>query len=163
MKTVLQILCLLVFFQSHGQELSGKVVSIADGDTFTMLVEGNKQVKIRLHGIDCPEKSQDFGQVAKKYLSDLVYNKTVRVREMDTDRYGRTIGMVMIDSVNVNEALLKAGLAWHYTRYDKNPKWSVVEKKARAGKKGLWSKPDAVAPWEFRKSKTLVKAGAGNE
>src|SRR5688572_6927074 len=94
MKKVLFVLFLIPAF-SHAQ-LCGKVVSIADGDTFTMLIEGNKEVRIRLHGIDCPEKAQDFGQVAKKFLIDLLYNKTVRVKEMDVDRYGRVIGMVIV-------------------------------------------------------------------
>jgi micrococcal nuclease len=95
-------------------QLQGRVVSIADGDTFTMLVN-NAQVRIRLHGIDCPERGQDFSNVAKEFLSDYVYNRVVAVEELDIDRYGRTIGMVEVEGVNVNEALLKAGLAWHVT------------------------------------------------
>src|SRR3954466_7515540 len=95
-------------------KLKGKVVSIADGDTFTMLVDGNRQVKIRLHGIDCPEKKQDFGQVAKKFTSDMIFGKIVSVDEMDIDRYGRTIGMVHLSNGRIlNEMLLQAGLAWH--------------------------------------------------
>jgi micrococcal nuclease len=132
-------------------QLVGKVISVADGDTFTMLVD-NKQIKIRLHGIDCPEKAQDFGQVAKKFLSDLVYGKTVTVTEMDIDRYGRTIGMVMIGSVNVNEELLKAGLAWHYKKYDNNASWAEMQVNARNERRGLWVKSDAVAPWEWRRT-----------
>lgn len=138
-------------------QLCGRVVSVADGDTFTMLIEDNKQVKIRLHGIDCPEKAQDFGQVAKKFLSDLLYNKTVRVKKMDIDRYGRTIGMVIVDSINANEELLKAGLAWHYKTYDKSPAWAAMEQKARNEKKGLWITPNAVAPWEWRRNERLTK------
>jgi micrococcal nuclease len=83
---------------------------VADGDTFTMLID-QEQVRVRLHGIDCPERGQDFSSVAKEYLSDLVFNKTVRVEKLDTDRYGRTIGLVYVDSTHVNEALLRAGLA----------------------------------------------------
>lgn len=139
-------------FLAFGQ-LKGKVVSIADGDTFTILLEDNKQVKVRLHGIDCPEKKQDFGQVAKQYLSNLIYNKVVVVKELDIDRYGRTIGMVLIEGTNVNEKLLESGLAWHYKRYDSNEVWAEIELKAKADKKGLWSKSNPIAPWEFRKSK----------
>jgi micrococcal nuclease len=99
-----------LFLSACGQgNIEGKVVSIADGDTFTLFVN-EEQVKIRLHGIDCPEKSQDFRTKAKEYLSELVFGKKVSVKKMDTDRYGRTIGMVTIDSKNVNEELLKEGV-----------------------------------------------------
>jgi micrococcal nuclease len=131
-------------------QIIGKVVSVADGDTFTMLVS-NEQIRIRLHGIDCPEKAQDFGNVAKEFLSGYVFGKVVRVKNMDTDRYGRTIGMVTIDGVNVNEELLKAGLAWHYKTYDKNPVWAKLEEEARKNKKGLWLQPNPIPPWDWRK------------
>lgn len=150
-KSLLLLAFVFIFFPIYSQ-LVGKVIAIADGDTFTMLVD-KTSVKIRLHGIDCPEKAQDFGNVAKQYLSDLIFGKTVSVVNMDTDRYGRTIGMVSIDSVNVNEALLKAGLAWHYTYYDKNPLWAIMEVTARKEQKGLWAMAEPVAPWEFRRKK----------
>lgn len=86
-------------------------MSIADGDSFTMLVD-NVQIRIRLHGIDCPERRQDFSNVAREFLSDYVDDRVVVVEEMDIDRYGRTIGMVTVEGVNVNEALLEAGLGW---------------------------------------------------
>ena len=133
-------------------QIQGKVVSIADGDTFTMLVD-NEQVKVRLHGIDCPEKGQDFGNVAKEFLADYVFGKVVSVKYMDTDRYGRTIGMVVVGGVNLNEKLLEAGLAWHYKTYDKNPDWAKLEEQARRAKKGLWVQPNAVPPWDYRKMK----------
>ena len=135
-------------------QLSGKVVKVADGDTFTLLTEDNKQVKVRLHGIDCPEKGQDFGQVAKQYTSDVVYLQVVRVKATDTDRYGRTVGIVTRnDGTVLNEALLTAGLAWHYTKYDKNSRWAAIEQKARNKKVGLWTMPGPVAPWDWRKKK----------
>lgn len=132
-------------------QISGKVISIADGDTFTLLTDDKEQIKIRLHGIDCPEKSQDYGQVAKQYLSDLIFGKQVEVEKTDIDRYGRTIGKVKAGLVAVNEAMLTAGLAWHYKKYDNNPEWAKLEDDARAGKIGLWSKSDAQPPWDYRK------------
>lgn len=133
-------------------QLSGKVVKVADGDTFTLLTEDNKQVKVRLHGIDCPEKGQDYGQVAKQYTADKVYMQVVRVKATDTDRYGRTVGIVTLnDGTVLNEALLTAGLAWHYNRYDKSTRWAVMELEARNKKVGLWIMPGAVAPWTWRK------------
>jgi endonuclease YncB( thermonuclease family) len=145
-------LVLILIVSSHGlfAQLSGKVVSVADGDTFTLLTAEKKQIRIRLHGIDCPEKKQDYGEKAKQFLADLVFQKVVTVIEMDTDRYGRTIGMVTINEANVNKALLKAGLAWHYKQYDKNPAWAKLEQEARQAKRGLWSQPNYIAPWDFR-------------
>lgn len=148
-------LCIIFLFTSCScvAQLTGKVVGIADGDTFTLLTDEKEQLRIRLHGIDCPEKNQDFGQAAKKYLSDLIYNKTVSVKKMDVDRYGRTIGLVTLSDTVVNEKLLEAGLAWHYKRYDTNKEWASMEAKARELKLGLWSKPDAVAPWDYRSNR----------
>jgi micrococcal nuclease len=148
---ILVVLPLIGFAQ-----LVGKVVSVSDGDTFTLLVS-KEQYKIRLYGIDCPESGQDFGNVAKNFLSDKVFGKVVTVTKMDIDRYGRTIGMVFIDEINVNEELLKAGLAWHYKAYDKNHEWSKFEEKARKLKLGLWSHPNPIPPWEFRKMKSNTK------
>lgn len=134
--------------------LSGKVVKISDGDTFTLLADGNRQEKIRLHGIDCPEKKQDFGQVARQKLSDLVFGKQVSVKRTDTDRYGRTIAIVYTsDGVCVNEELLRLGLAWHYTQYDNNAAWTALQEEAKRQKLGLWSHPTPVSPWEWRKAK----------
>lgn len=136
------------------KRIEGKVVRISDGDTITILVDGNKQERIRLHGIDCPESNQDFGQVAKKFTSDLCFGQRVAVEVRDVDRYGRIVGVVYnTDNVNVNLALLENGLAWHYTAYDQSLAFSAAEKKARLNKQGLWSHKDAIAPWEFRKRK----------
>lgn len=135
-------------------DVTGKVVKIADGDTFTLLTDDNQQVKVRLYGIDCPERSQDFGQVARQKLSDLIFGGKVYVIEKDIDRYKRTIGIVYNqDQINANEAMLQAGLAWHYKTYDKNPEWAQMEENARAQKIGLWSQPNPTPPWDWRKKK----------
>ena len=159
MKTLLSLLLFIHLFACDTEptettSITGTVVSIADGDTFTMLTENKRQVKIRLHGIDCPERNQDFGQVAKKYLSTLVFGKPVKVMNKGKDQYGRTIGIVF-DSQNncINEEMLKSGLAWHYTRYDRNPQWQEMENEARQNKLGLWSQPNSTPPWKWRKKK----------
>jgi micrococcal nuclease len=157
MKTRYIIIALLLFglnAQAQVATITGKVVSVADGDTFTLLVNGNRQQKIRLHGIDCPEKRQDFGQVAKEFTSKQVFGKTITVKPTDTDRYGRTIAIVLLaDQISLNELLLKNGLAWHYLQYDKNPDWNKLEQTARKKKVGLWQQANAVAPWTFRHTK----------
>lgn len=132
--------------------LTGRVIKVADGDTITILTEDLKQERIRLHGIDCPESSQDFGKRAKQFTSELCFGKTVKVVALDTDRYGRTIGLVILpDRRILNKELLRAGLAWHYKQYDKSQEFADLETVAKAKKAGLWVQSNAVAPWEFRR------------
>lgn len=135
-------------------QLSGRVVAIADGDTFTLLTAQNQQVKIRLHGIDCPEKKQPYSNNAKAYTSSLVFGKQVSVQVKNIDRYGRTIGVVFLeDKRNVNELLLQAGWAWHFKKYDQNARWAAMEHQARRNRKGLWADPNPIAPWDWRAMK----------
>jgi micrococcal nuclease len=140
-----------------GNLMQGRVVAIADGDTFTLLLANNSQEKIRLIDIDAPEKKQDFGMAAKKQLSDLIFGKQVNVRWMKRDRNKRIIGEVFINGVNINEVMIKEGFAWQYLIYNSGPRLRNMEAEARKLKKGLWQMPNPVAPWEFRHSKKKVK------
>ena len=128
MARTLLFICLLITIHATAQTITGKVIKVSDGDTFTLLTEDKEQIKIRLHGIDAPEHYQPYSKVSRTFINDMVYGKDVEVTKMDVDRYGRTVGMVYVDGVNVNEAMLKAGLAWHYKQYDKNPEWAVKSK-----------------------------------
>ena len=133
--------------------LSGDVVRVADGDTFTLLVDGQQQ-RVRLYGIDCPERGQPYSRVATEFTKDLLASGRVEVQPMDTDQYGRIVGMVYIsDTINLNERLLEAGLAWHYTAYDNSPDWALLEAEAKKAHRGLWAEKGAVAPWKWRKRK----------
>lgn len=130
----------------------GKCVAVADGDTATVLLEDNTEAKLRFWGIDAPEKSQDFGQIAKKRLSDLIYGKTVRVEVQNKDRYSRYVAKVYQDGVYINERMVKDGLAWHYKQYaPKDNDLAKAEQGARKAKKGLWKHSDPTAPWEYRR------------
>jgi len=136
-------------------KIAGKVVHVADGDTITVL-QKNQEYKIRLYGIDTPEKKQDFGAKAKAFTSDLVSQKEVAVIQKDVDRYGRVVGMVYIGKTCINEEIVKAGFAWVYQHYCKEPfckDWIKLETQAREKGKGLWSHPNPVPPWDFRKNK----------
>jgi endonuclease YncB( thermonuclease family) len=131
---------------------SGMVVGISDGDTITVL-HGGKGEKIRLYGIDTPEKGQAFGKKAKQFTSKTVYGKTVKVETKDTDRYGRTVALIFTDGQSLNEALVKNGFAWVYRKYCIEAfceDWLNLEIVARYGKIGLWSEPNPIPPWEFR-------------
>ena len=132
-------------------QLSGTVVAIADGDTFTLLTADKTQVKIRLHGIDCPEKKQPYATQAKNFVSDRIFGRQVTVSQKGKDRYKRIIGIVYTDDgSNLNEALLMEGLAWHFTKYDTNTSWAAMESTARKRKIGLWKDRNAIAPWIWR-------------
>lgn len=137
--------------------LTGKIVGVSDGDTVTLLTPEKQQIKIRLLGIDCPEKSQAFGQKAKQFASNMVFQKKVSVRIYDTDRYGRKVGEVLINGKSLNKELVRAGFAWQYKQYSKDPDLAKLEIEARNAKRGLWSDPAPIPPWEFRHGKKQSK------
>jgi endonuclease YncB( thermonuclease family) len=144
---------------------SGKVVGISDGDTLTALRSG-KGVKIRLVEIDAPESRQDFGEASKKSLSDMCFGKTATVIEQGSDKYGRTLGRVSCDGIDVNAEQVKRGMAWFYTQYGHDPALQAAEAQAKAAGVGLWSRVDAIPPWEFRhggKAKPVKAAKAIDE
>ena len=133
----------------------GTVVSITDGDTIKVMHEG-KAEKIRLYGIDTPEKSQAFGKRAKQFTSDMVFKQSVKVVPMDRDRYGRTVAMVYLQnsSESLNEALVTSGHAWVYRKYCLAKfcsEWLELESVAMDKKVGLWADKNPIPPWEFRK------------
>ena len=142
----------LLASQTLAADFTGKVVGVADGDTITVLHDG-KGERIRLHGIDCPEKRQAFGNRAKQFTSTLVFGKGVTVQVLDRDRYGRTVGVVLLpDGRSLNHELVKAGFAWWYWRYTPDDETlAQLEREARGAKRGLWADPHAVPPWEWRK------------
>ncbi len=142
------------FFAICQTLIKGKVVRISDGDTITILTVENKQVRIRLYGIDCPENGQDFATVAKQYTADRCFGNWVTIEVKNTDRYGRTVGNVILaNSTVLNKALLQAGLAWHSKQYDKSKELSALEYTARKNKIGIWSHKKPIEPWLYRKEK----------
>ena len=158
----LQLIVILLLFSPsllYADAWEGKVVGVSDGDTIKVLKDG-KHVKIRLAAIDCPEKGQPFGKKARWFTSSMVAGKVVEVWETDTDRYGRTVAFVFVSGVDLNKELLKAGLAWHYKKYSKDPELTKLEIQARAAKIGLWSEPDPVPPWEWRRQKKTLTSPA---
>lgn len=152
----------LIVFSLHcgfaeAETLQGKVIGISDGDTATVLDSGNTQWKIRLMGIDAPEKKQPFGNKSKESLSSLIYGKQVSVEYYKQDRYGRTVGKILVDGQDANLEQIKAGLAWHYKKYETEQSstdrdiYSQAEDEARGSKSGLWTDANPVPPWDWRK------------
>ena len=137
----------------QNETFTAKVIGVTDGDTIVVLTDDNKQIKIRLEGIDCPESKQDFGTKAKQLTVDLCFQKTVRIEQSGTDRYDRMLAFVFVDNVCINNELIKQGMAWHYKQYNKDPELAKLEVDAREKKVGLWSMKDPVAPWDFRHKK----------
>ena len=121
-----------------------------DGDTIRVLHDGKRE-KVRLARIDCPEYRQPYWRSAKNFTNSLVYGEMVTIKVKKKDRDGRTVGEVILsDGRNLGEELIKAGLAWHYKRYSKREELDALEKEARDRKRGLWSDPDPISPWEWR-------------
>jgi endonuclease YncB( thermonuclease family) len=165
MKWITYLLLLLLIACNNQQQepeltLSGKVVGVADGDTFTLLLPNNTTKKIRLHGVDAPERGQAFGTVSRQRLSELVFQKGVSVVQTDTDQYGRVVGIARVEGLVVNEEMLRSGLVWHYTEYDDNPRWAELEREARRKRVGLWSERAPVAPWEWRRAQREARKRA---
>ncbi len=137
-------------------EFVGRVVGVIDGDTLDVLTGDKTQIRVRVAGIDAPEKSQAFGQKSKQALSDLVYGKTVSVLWKKHDRYKRVIGKIEVDKVDAGLAMIQSGLAWHYKKYQSEQSrhdralYHSAEVAARSERLGLWTDNDPIAPWDFR-------------
>lgn len=150
------LVLLLQAGQIQADTIDGRVIGVSDGDTITVLDAQRQQHKIRLAGVDAPEKSQPFGLASKRHLSDLVFNRDVILNCGKTDRYQRKICVVMIDGKDANLAQVKAGMAWWYRRYQyeqvaqQRADYEAAEATAKAGKDGLWQDVGALPPWEWR-------------
>jgi len=156
-------------------DISGKVVAVTDGDTIKILDNNSTQHKIRLTGIDAPEKAQPFGNASRKHLASLVAGKEVRVETSKNDRYGRVLGKVWVQpqncsacgkTLNANLAQILAGMAWWYQDYAKDQpaqdraRYESAVKEARKGKLGLWSEPDPIPPWAWRRGQRAPSKSA---
>ena len=165
LRSLLIVSSLLIGF-AHADTLTGRVVGVADGDTITVLDSDRQQHKIRLQGIDAPEKAQPFGERSKQSLSRLVFGKDVRVEWDKRDKYKRIVGKVWVQpadcptcpmTLDAGHAQITVGLAWWYRKYarEQSPQdrgaYEFSEQEARAKRVGLWSDPDPVPPWEWRR------------
>lgn len=150
----LTILLLLLSTAVFAAELRGRVFSIADGYTFTLLTTEKQQVKIRLAEIDAPESGQPYGQKSKQALADLVFQKDVSVRVQTTDRYGRIVGRPYVGDLDVCAEMVRIGAAWAYRQYLRDEHLLAAEAEAKIEKRGLWglSEVQNVSPWEWRRN-----------
>ena len=134
------------------ERITRRVVGVADGDTLTVLTDGKRQVRVRLAGIDAPERRQPYGTRARQGLSALGFGRAAQVEVEDTDRYGRPVGRVRVGGRDVNAEMVRRRAAWVYVRYNRDPSLVPLEAEARAARLGVWALPEAarVPPWEWR-------------
>ncbi len=159
---LLTLLILSVCLPASAEDFTGQVVGIIDGDTIEVMHLG-KAERVRLHGVDCPEMGQSYGEQARKYTSTHTLRKRVTVIVDDTDKSGQTVGQVILpDMSNLNIVLISAGLAWWHETYAPEDKILMdVQKSAKASKRGLWADPDPIPPWEWQsESKKPTKASS---
>jgi endonuclease YncB( thermonuclease family) len=149
------LIAMLLPLCAYGQsanDITGRVVGIADGDTLTLLTDAHQQVRIRLAEIDAPESGQPYGKLSKQALSNLVFSKTVRIKTRGLDQYGRTLGRVYVGGRDVNSEMVRSGAAWAYRDYLTDYSLISMEIQAKKERRGLWTMPagQPIAPWDWR-------------
>jgi len=151
-------LLLLVGATSAGAgELGGRVVSVHDGDTLTVLVS-QKQIKVRLLDIDAPESKQPFGTRSRQSLGEICAGKPAQVDDRGEDRYGRTLGRVSCAGVDANAEQVRRAMAWVYERYaPKDSPLYKLQREARLDRRGLWAQDSPVPPWEWRERRRSAR------
>jgi len=160
---ILLIGALLSPLLALGVSIEGQIVGVSDGDTVTLLDAQKTQWKIRLLGIDAPERKMPFGQRSKQYLADMVYKKNVTIEYSKRDRYGRTLGKILVGGIDANLAQIRAGMAWHYKQYQRDQSfedrqlYSGAEEAARSSRLGLWADATPTPPWDWRKQQRTNK------
>lgn len=159
---ILVWLLFLLSLSAHSVELVGKVIKVTDGDTITILDANKEKFKIRLSGIDAPERKQAFGRVSKQSLSEMIAGKEVTVDYNKRNRYGRVIGKILYQNIDINLEQVKRGLAWHYKKYEREQHvedrtiYAHQEYLALKNKLGLWADNNSIPPWNYRKIKRQV-------
>jgi micrococcal nuclease len=149
--------CTTGISQTRGTVITGKAIKIIDGDTFDLLTDDNRNIRVRLFGIDCPERGQPFYKVCKNALADRCNGQPLKIIKRDQDRYKRMVADVytVTDNQWINEQMVACGFAWHFTRYSNNSILAAAGQQAKAAKLGLWKDPSPVAPWEWRQQKRV--------
>jgi micrococcal nuclease len=149
---------------ASAETFTGPVVGVTDGDTISVLRAGRREV-VRLRGIDAPERRQAYGERAKQYAAALAFGKVVAVEAAGRDRHGRLLAEVWLtDGRSLNQELVRAGAAWWFRRYSTDPTLARLESEARSARRGLWSDPAPVPPWEHRRGRRLnAEPGRGRE
>ncbi len=134
------------------ERFQGRTVAVLDGDTIDVVTDEREKIRVRLAGIDAPEKSQAYGQRSKQNLAAMVGGKTVEIVDRGNDQYGRTVGSISVDGIDVNAEQVKSGFAWVYSRYNRDNELPSLETQARRDQLGLWRDKNPIAPWLYRRA-----------
>jgi len=152
---------------AHARDFDGRVVGIQDGDTVTVLDASKQQHRIRIAGIDAPEKAQAFGTAAKEHLARLAFGKQADVRCSKRDRYGRDVCNVYVGARDVGLEQVRSGNAWWFREYarEQAPEdrkvYETAESEARGARRGLWHDASPTPPWDWRRQvRSANQAGA---
>lgn len=158
LRYVVLLLLFLLGFQAYAAAFSGVVIKVSDGDTIQVRAAGGGVTKIRLYGIDCPETTQSYGKSAARYVEKAALNRSVNVKVIETDQYGRQVAIVTVknEQTSLNAQLVRQGYAWYYPQYCRSGDFcknlKSLEHAARKQKLGLWQDPDTTPPWEYRRN-----------
>ncbi|WP_304256296.1 thermonuclease family protein [Phascolarctobacterium succinatutens] len=152
--TLLLVSCKSSPFSSLSMEkvLHGQVIDVLDGDTVKLRSDWHIY-KIRLAGIDAPEKQQAYGVQSKIYLEHLIVDKDVSIKVVSCDQYGRYVGRIYLGGKDINGEMIRSGYAWHYYQYDSDPVYAVFMLDAQRANRGLWQEAHPTPPWIFRKGR----------
>jgi len=141
--------------------ISGKVIKIIDGDTYDLLTDDKRTIRIRMEGIDTPEKGMPYYKVAKNYLGNLCMNQTIKIENNGEDDYGRILAYSYLsDGSELGHMMIEAGMAWHFKKYNDDEDLAALEVDARNNKVGLWADKCPIPPWEVRR---LQREGMSND
>ena len=146
------IIFLFLSLSGEATVITGKVLWLYDGDSFKIETSSHKIVQVRLYGIDAPEKGQPGSKIALKALIKLLKNQSVRVVQVDIDKYNRIIGKVYLGKLYVNLWMLSKGYAWHFKFFSKDKDLSLAEKMAKKNRRGIWKLSGNIPPWDYRKT-----------
>lgn len=147
---ILRIIIIILPIPLWSQGFYGKAIKVFSGQSFTFLYRNDIHIPVILYGISCPYIGQPYAEEAKQYLTKLIFEKEVDLAWVDEDIYGRKIGIITVNNININEEMIRAGFAWHNKEQDYNPEWAKLETEAKIAKRGLWSQPNPIPPWEWR-------------
>ena len=158
MKKIVAWIILLIWANTAAaEEYNAKVIVVIDGDTLVVL-HNNAKVKIRLANIDAPEKDQPFGMDARQVMVEMADKKMAHIDSKAVDKYGRSIALVTVGGLNVNEEMVKRGMAWDYSHYKPGRVYMALQSEAQQARRGLWSQHNPIAPWVWRKTHPPVRS-----
>ena len=158
MKAFISLILLTLSTLASAADVTGTVTAVYDGDSLTITTAEKQRVKVRLSDIDTPERKQPYGTEARQALQALALNQIADVTVETIDRYGRTVGRVVVNGMDVNAELVQQGAAWVYRKYSHDAALLRIEQEARDAQRGLWALPESerIPPWEWRKVKRGV-------